>query len=244
MRYSIALAVLLSAAPLAVLADDWTYDATIYGWLPGVSGSLATPRGDLDLGSSGGSIDLDNLEMAFMGTFEARNGKWSILGDLLYTDLATQKETPFGVLFSSADVDVQVSALSGYLAYRVVDDPNVTVDLAAGFRAFGLDIGTTLNAGTLPSESASIGDGWVDPLVAARATWKFSEKWSASAFADFGGIGGSSQTWQALATANYNFNENWSGRFGYRYMDVEKSIDGRDIKIGLGGPMVGVTVRF
>lgn len=243
MRFSIALATLLSTTPLAVLADDWTYDATIYGWLPSLSGTVNTSQGDLDFGSAG-SIDLDNLEMAFMGTFEAWNGQWGVLGDLLYADVSAPKDTPFGALFSSAKVETKVSAFSGYLAYRVVDNPDVTVDLAAGFRAFGLDVDTTLNAGTLPTETASISDSWVDPLIAARANWRISDKWSASAFADVGGSGGSSMTWQALATANYAFNENWSARFGYRYMNIEKTIAGKDTSLGLSGPLLGVTVRF
>ncbi len=244
MRFSIALAAMISVAPGAVLADDWTYAATIYGWLPGLSGSIATARGDIDFDSSGSDI-IDNLDMAFMGTFEAWNGRWGLIGDLLYADVSNQKPTPFGALFASADVGVKIATFSGYGAYRVVDEPDVTFDLAAGFRAYGMDIETTLNAGTLPTETSSTSESWVDPLIGARASWRFSDRWSATAFADIGGFGiGSDLTWQALATVNYHFNDKWSAMMGYRYLEIDKPVNGRDTKIGLGGPVLGVTLRF
>jgi len=244
MRWTLTAAALISATPVAVLADDWDYSAMIYGWLPGLSGSIETRHGDLELGASGSDI-LSNLDMAFMGTIEAWNGQWGLIGDLVYADISETKQTPFGAAFASADVGVKIAALSGYAAYRAVENPDVSVDLAAGFRAYGMDLSTTLNAGTLPSESFSADESWVDPLIGARVNWRFSEQWSATAFADIGGFGvGSDLTWQALATVNYSFNEKWSMLVGYRYLEIDKPVNGRNVKLGLGGPVIGVAARF
>ena len=244
MRLALIVAALISITPAPVLADEWETSAVIYGWLPGLSGSIATRHGDLEFDSSGSDI-ISNLDMAFMGTLEAWNGQWGLIGDLVYADISTTKQIPFGAFFASADVGVKIATLSGYAAYRAIENTGVTLDLAAGFRAYGMDIGTTLNAGTLPSESFSADESWVDPIVGARVNWRFSEQWSATVFGDIGGFGvGSDLTWQALATVNYSFNDNWSMLVGYRYLEIDKPVNGRDVKLGLGGPVIGVAVRF
>jgi hypothetical protein len=232
------------AAPALAQDTNWDYSARLYGWLPSMSTSVDTRFGTVEA-DSGSSVDLSNLDMAFMGTFSARKGDWSFIGDLLYTDMSPSRDTPFGLAFSEAVVDVKVSALSGYAAYRVYDSPEVAFDVGGGFRAFAMDIDTTLVGISRPNESQSQSTSWVDPLIAARVVVPFGEKWFGTAFADVGGfVTQDSSTWQALAVIGYNFNASWSAEFGYRYMDIEKEVDGRDITIGLGGPLVGVSWNF
>lgn len=244
MRSATLTTLLMLALPVAAQADDWEYSAQIYGWLPGLGGSVATAHGDLDFSSSGSDL-ISNLDMAFMGTFEARNGKWGFVGDLIYADLGNSVPSPFGALFASADVKVKMTALSGYALYRAVENTNVTMDVGAGFRAFGLDLSGTLAAGTLPTESFDESDSWVDPLIAVRANWKLSDQWSATGLLDAGGFGvGSDSTWQALVAVNYQINDRWSARFGYRYLDIDKPVNGRDVNLSLSGPVLGVAMQF
>ncbi|MCQ0092243.1 outer membrane protein [Roseovarius sp. M141] len=232
----------LAFCPALAAAEDTEYSATLYGWLPGISGTLETSFGDADLGQSTGDV-LSNLDMAFMGTFEARSGPWGVIADLLYTELSDTESTPFGAAFNSLEMDIKVAALSGYLAYRVTETPTVAVDIAGGFRAFDIDLSHTLTAGALPARSSSASESWLVPVVGVRGNWRMSQKWSATGFVDFG-ASGSDKTWQVLGTLNYAFNENWSGRFGYRYMEIDKSILGSDVDLGLSGPVVGVSYRF
>jgi hypothetical protein len=245
MRLSILTLVLVaSAVPAAAQDTDWDYSATLYGWLPSMSASIETQFGTID-GDSGSGIDLSNLDMAFMGTFSARSGAWSFIADAIYTDMSPTQDTPFGLAFSEAVIDVKVAALSGYAAYRVYDSPEIAFDVGGGFRAFAMDVDTTLVGVGRPNESQSQSASWVDPLIAARVVVPFNEKWYATGFADIGGyVTQDSSTWQALAIIGYNFNDAWSAEFGYRYMNIEKDVDGRDITIGLGGPLVGVSWNF
>lgn len=234
----------LALCPALAQAGEWDYTATLYGWLPGISGTLETSFGDADLGQSTSDV-LSNLDMAFMGAFEAQNGRWGLAGDLLYTDLSDDEDTPFGDLFSSIDVGVKVGALSGYVTYRVLETPYAAYDIAGGFRAFSVDVAQTLEAGRLPTRTSSASESWAVPIIGARGIWRLSDKWSASAFADFGGTGsGDNQTWQFVGTLNYEFNDNWSGRFGYRHMEINKTIGGSDLDIGLSGPVFGFAYRF
>ncbi len=242
MKKTLVLIAALSAGPVA--AQDWTFDATLYGWIPGLSVSLDTALGEIETESSG-SDALEDLDMAFMGTFEARTGRWGLLGDLIYADLSATEDTPFGLAFSDAEVETRLVAFSGYAAYRVHDSPRLAFDVAGGFRTFGLDVDASLkSAGRVRDRDFSAEETWTVPLVGARVTAPFNDRWFGAAFADVGGLSGDSSTWQALATVGYRFDARWSARFGYRYMSIEKEIDGRDLTVGLSGPVIGISARF
>lgn len=55
--------------------SDWSYEATIYLFMPETETSLGTPMGTLD-GTLSFSDALENLDFAFMGAFSATNGRW------------------------------------------------------------------------------------------------------------------------------------------------------------------------
>ena len=162
-----------------------------------------------------------------MAAFEARRGKLSLIGDLLYADLSSEKDTPFGRLFDSVETDTKVGAFSGYALYRAVETPQIALDLGGGFRAYSVKYDTTLEPALLDEVSFDLSEEWVDPLLAARAIVTFNERWSANAVLDVGGFDGENDsTWQALASVNYAFNDRWSLRGGWRYLDIQKEIGG------------------
>jgi opacity protein-like surface antigen len=242
MKRTLALLAAFAGGPAA--AQDWSFEATLYGWIPGLDVSLDTDLGEIESESSG-SDALEDLDMAFMGTFEARTGRWGFVGDLLYADLSTSEDTPFGLAYSDAEVGVRVSAFSGYAAYRVHESPDVSFDIAGGFRAFSLDIETSLDsAGRARDRDFSNSETWAVPLVGARLIVPFGDRWFGTAFADVGALADDSSTWQALGTVGYLFDERWSAQLGYRYMNLEKDVDGRDVSVGLSGPIIGVSARF
>jgi len=76
-------ALLVATADAPAAGDDWQHAASLYMFAPGVKGSTAAGS-DIDV-----SFDtlLDNLNMTFMGAFEVRKGKWSVLADVLYLNV-------------------------------------------------------------------------------------------------------------------------------------------------------------
>lgn len=54
--------------------------------------------------------------MAAFPSFEARNGRWSIVGDLVFADLGATQPARFGVLFQSDEVDTRLTLVSTYVA--------------------------------------------------------------------------------------------------------------------------------
>lgn len=225
------------------LAQDssWSYDATIYGWFPGMTTSVETRFGTIESEASA-SDSLSSLKMAFMGTFGAQNGRLGFVGDLLYIDLANTADTPFA-FFGDAEVEVSATALSGYALYRVTSDPSFSFDVGAGFRAFDLGVDVELSEGSRPGVSQSVGDSWVDPLLAARLSVPLSEEWSLNGFVDWGGTGGD-ETWQVYGSVQYAFSDSWSTQLGYRHMDISKEIAGREVSVDLSGPLLALSYKF
>lgn len=243
-RTSIPIVALLVAGPAAAQDAQWTYEASLYGWLPGASTTVDTRFGSVESDTSG-SDALSDLQMAFMGTFQARNGKWGVIGDLLYVDLGQSADSPLDLRFKDVDVDVRMTAFSGYVTYRVHEENGVAVDLAGGFRYFDASLDTALNsADARPDVDFDENESWAVPLLGARVIVPFNDKWFGTAFGDFGGTGNDDQTWQVFASVGYKFNERWSTQLGYRYMSVEKEIGGADTTIDLSGPLLGVSMTF
>ena len=129
--FVIGMITVLSGQSAAAQDASWTYNATFYGWFPGMTTSVETGSGTIESETSA-SDSLSNLDMAFMGTFGAQKGRWGLVGDLLYIDLSNSTDTPLA-LYGDADVEVTATTLSGYALYRVTSDPAVVFDIGAGF---------------------------------------------------------------------------------------------------------------
>jgi hypothetical protein len=238
---AIAATALFSGASLAQ-EGAWEYSGSLYLFMPETNTSLDTGFGTVDSTLSF-SDALDNLDFAFMGAFEASNGQWSFIGDYLLFDLSFGNDTP-GPAFSGVDTSLETQIFNGYITYRVYDTPSLDLDLGGGFRWFDTELGLELLPGDAAGRSASASEDWVDPLIAARARYRFSDKWIGTAFLDYGGFSSDSETWQVLLTAGYEINANWLIQGGYRYIEVDHEIDGNDFSFDQSGPILGVTYRF
>jgi hypothetical protein len=240
----------LVAGTVAVLAahgafaqdSGWTYTATFNAWLPDVTSSIGTDFGTVETEASISDV-LENLDMVLMGSFVAQRDRLGFVADLLYLDLSAERDTPFAV-FGGAEADIQSTIASGYALYRVTSDPAFAFDIGAGLRAFDVDIDLALTPGIAAGRSLNVGGSWVDPVLAARLTAPLDEDWSLLGFADWGGSGGGDQSWQVLGAVKYDFNDRWSTEIGYRFMAIDKDLDGQDVSLDLGGPIVAFGLRF
>jgi hypothetical protein len=130
-------------------AGAWQYSATIYAYLPALSGSSSFPTG-----SGGSPIDLSvdkilsTLKFTFMGDIEAHNGQWGAFTDVIYFDLGADKTNtrdfsigniglPAG---TTANLDLDLKAWIWTLAgaYRVASSSQWTVDVIGGARMLDL----------------------------------------------------------------------------------------------------------
>jgi hypothetical protein len=149
--------------------DQWTFAVTPYLWLPSLSGSLKFDLPGID---SQPEVEIDddfleNLEMAFMISGEARKGKWSIFTDYIYLDFGVEDSRVKS--FGGENVDVTLdlgtkSSLSGDLwtlvgGYSLVRDAGATLDVIGGFRYLGIEAKTDWNLSatiTLPGSTDTL----------------------------------------------------------------------------------------
>jgi opacity protein-like surface antigen len=232
-------------------ASDWQYGLSIYLWLPSVSGDLNySPPGS----GSGIEVDpsqiLDNLEMAFMGSFEARKGKWSGFTDVIYLDLSGDKtksvNVPNGTTLTLFDADMDLTAWVWTLggSYTVWRSQKSHLDLLAGARLLSLDTELRLTGGgplqsdrTL-SESENLWDG----IIGAKGSIALNERWFLPYYVDVG-TGDTELTWQAIAGIGYAFH--WGQVIlKYRYLAYDQGSDELLQDIAFGGAQLGVGFRF
>ena len=244
MKAAVACLGVVLAGPAAAQNSDWSFALSPYAWTPGITSSVEAAWGTVEVDKSIGDV-LSDLDLAFMGAFEARNGRWSLIADMFYADISQNRATPFGALFSGARIETETRALSGYAGYRVHENDRVAVDLMAGFRVNSVDLNVSLSPGLLQGQRFGASETWVDPLVGGRVRFVITDRWFATALVDVGGFRvGSDLTWLAFASLGYQIDERWSVQGGWRYVSIDKSIDGRDVEIDLKGPLLGFTVRF
>lgn len=225
------------AATARAQSSDWEFSASVYLFTPETTTRIGGVESVLSFPDA-----LANLDIAFMGAFEARNGRWGLIADYMLNDLTFNGDTP-GPIFTGAQTSLKTEILSGYLAYRVVENAGLNMDVVGGFRWFNIRSGITLLGGP-PTPTANFGNDWVDPVIGARAQMQFNDRWSGVVFADYGGFGGDSETWQVLLTVGYDINDHWSLRGGYRMLSIDRTENGTNFSFTQSGPILGATYRF
>ena len=232
-------------------AEDWQYGFMIYAWLPSISGSLNyTPPDSGD----GIAVDADNiiddLQLAFMGSFEVRKGLWSGFTDVIYLDLTGDKSksvsVPDGTTTTLFDADLELTGWVWTLggSYTVWRDQKSYLDLFAGARLLSLETDLKLTGGgpgqldrTL-SESVDLWDG----IVGVKGSLSINEHWFLPYYVDVG-TGDTELTWQAMAGLGYEFD--WGDVvLNYRYLEYDEGSNGLLQNVGFGGAMLGVAFQF
>lgn len=249
-RMGLALGAMLMAAstvvPAAESSEDWQFGLNIYGWFPSISGELNfTPPG----GGSGVGVDaediIDSLQMAFLGSFEARKGNWSGFTDVMYLDLEgdnTKSVTdPSGATHElfDADLELETWVWSFAGAYSVWHEGNSHLDLFAGARLLSMETDLELKgAGPLGgklklSESEDLWDG----IVGAKGRIALNDHWFLPYYFDIG-TGDTELTWQASGGVGYSFG--WGDVvLDYRYMEYDQGSDDLLQDIAFGGGRLG-----
>lgn len=227
----------VASSPALAEVGEWQYEGALYLFAAETDLSV----GDLDATLSF-SDALDNLDMAGMGAFAASNGQWTFVADLMYFDLGFSEDRDAPIITGvDADVKMTVFNVAGY--YRVHETPTSWFDVGAGFRYFDTENEIELETVGPNRPSQSADDSWTDPVIAARANFEFSDKWSMRVVADYGSFIDDRETYQVTLSVGYEFAENWSARFGYRYLNVEND-DINDFRLEQSGPILGVMYRF
>lgn len=255
-------ALLASHASSAQGSDEWKFQAVVYLYLPSIDGETVFSGSG---GGSDASVDaskfLENLNFAFMGSFEADKGAWGLLTDVIYVDIG-DSESPSRDISIGGTLPVGVAAnihygLDGWLwslagSWHAVSTPAHELNLIAGARL--IDIEQTIdwqlsgNVGSiaLPDRAGDRAAGirnW-DAIVGlkGRAMFGAGQRWFVPYYLDVG-TGDSSLTWQAMAGVGYAFG--WGSVIGaWRHVDYDMK-SGKSIEsLSFDGPGLAVAFRW
>ena len=232
--------------------DGWEHSLAVYLWGASMTGTTAVGS-DIELDFKD---LLDHLEMAFMGSYMGRKGKWSIMGDLIYLDVSGDRQMnlvpPVGGENISVDVNagLDMKSLVVHMAggYNLYDDGEATTtDVIAGVRYLDLSTDLLLNFQINPSGpglevSQSVSEDVWDAIVGFRGVISLGDRW----FMPWGGnigAGDSDLTWQAMAGVGFKA-ASWADiALTYRYLKWE--FDDMAIEdLAISGPLLGVIFRF
>jgi len=252
-----------SAGAAAQAEEPWQFAATVYGYLPSLSGTTTFPATG---GGSNVSVDantiLDNLKFTFMGALEARHGQWGAMTDVIYLDLGNTKRETRDLTIGGIQLPAGASAkvefdLKGWLwtlagTYRVVSEPQYTLDVLGGARLFDLQPtlawSVTGNVGSIALPDRSGGrevteQNW-DAIVGAKGRAVFGDEktWFVPYYFDVG-TGNSKFTGQAMAGLGYAFK--WGEVLAaWRYIDYQMKSGSAIERLSFSGPALAVTFRW
>jgi hypothetical protein len=236
-------------------ANTWQYELYLYGWYSGIDSTVMYPggRSGSDIAVEASDI-IENLNMTFMGGFQAHRNRWSILADVIYMDMGDDASktviagpAPGVPVNASVDIDLASWLVSGGISYDLVQADHGIISVVGGVRylEMDVDVGMALQ-GPLsfpePEAAKSESEGLLDGIVGVRGLIRLNEHWYLPYHFDIGG-GDSDLTWQAFAGVGYRFG--WGDiRLGYRHLSYDLEDDKLLQDLDLSGPLLGVGFRF
>ncbi len=263
--------VVLLGVPHAAVAQDGDdplhWRATIYGWLPSVSGATKIP----DTGGGGDiSIDvgevLDALDFVFMGQLEARGYRWGGFADYVYIDLSDSRTRVRSFSISgpggltrvpasadlTADLALKGSALTLAGTYTlIIEREGFELLSVAGARRLRIDTNVDWtaagNIGSLPplarAGNAAAEPRYTDAIIGVRGRVTFGEtSWYLPYYVDIG-AGDSDQTWQSAIGIGYRLSAG-ELTLAHRVLEYEFAPESPLVELGFSGIALGFSWRW
>jgi len=241
-------------------AGPWRYGATLYFYVPSVSGKTRVPA---DSGGTTINFDvLEHLKFTVMGSLEAHNGQWGAFTDFIYLDVSGEQSNTRefaiggqGIPSSlNANLDLGIKGTMWTIAgeYLLVNDPSTTFYVVGGARL--LDVKETLSYNLSADFGPFVGPGrngntevkesYWDAIIGVKGRYAFgaNREWFLPYYADIG-TGQSDLTWQAFGGIGYQFS--WGSVLGgWRYIDYEFKSGSNIESLTFNGPMIGVAFNW
>jgi len=118
-----------TAPPSITQSEPWHFTIAAPGWMAGMDGTIGV-RGvnaDIDIGFD---QILQHLDMIFAMRAEAQKGPFGIYGELIYIGLSDGAQ--INGLINNVHEQVDLTLVDGALSWRLINQPRVSLDFAAG----------------------------------------------------------------------------------------------------------------
>lgn len=237
----VALAPALAAqeAPPPARAPGWQFELVPYLWLANLDGTIgagALPEVSVD--ASFGDL-LENLDFSASTLLLARREQLLVVGELSYTALAIEEN----VAASTVEIDSDLYWAMLGAGWNLSTDPRKTLDVWAGARYVGVDNDASSSGGVVGSRTKK--EDWLDPVLGFHTLTRFDESLAFDFAADVGGFGvGSDLTYEFLPSLSYSFDDTWSVKLGYRWMDTDYEDSDFVYDMVQSGWIVGFGIAF
>ena len=232
--------------------EDWQYSGRINAWFPETSGETALP-GEQDFTIEVDDV-IDSLEFAFMGSLEARKGRWGVYSDFMYSSIGDSNDNyrqgNFGLrdlpaeIKASVDVDVDTYFVTAAGYYRAIDSGRMSLDILFGTRYIDVkqtiewEISGDISGQALPGRNGKGEvevDNW-DALLGVRGRIPLGENtpWLIPYYIDVG-TGDSDLTWQASTGIGYEMGT-WGIALTWRYLSYDLDSGSAVADLDFSGP--------
>jgi hypothetical protein len=203
-------------SPLST-GDSWRGTISIYGWFPGVHGTVGV------LGHNAGfSSPFSDVFHALKGIIpiavEADKGRWVIPIDFFWVKLANGTATPFTDITSNyVNVHLTESILTPMVGYRLLDGEHLKIDALGGIRYWYVSQNLQLIGAQVTPPAFVRSQSWVDGLGGARFIIPLADK-AAITVSGNAGAGGANLDYQVIGLFSYNFTRKIGMGLGWRYL--------------------------
>lgn len=239
----------LSSSSSETAHEQWSFRIAPYVWATALNGDTGVDGRTAHVNASVGEV-LDHVDGGAMLTAEARYGRWGLVTDFIYADLADRKFYDAG-LIESVKVHVNQYIWTQATAYRAYNAGSTWIDVLAGLRLVSMDQTLSVTARDPFAASGDISDSvgldrtWVDPIVGIRSAVTIADGWAIRTEGDIGGFDANSKlTWQAFAALGYDATESTRVLVGYRGLGYDHDRDGFIYDTVMHGPIIGMGVGF
>jgi hypothetical protein len=185
----------------------------------------------------------DHLDFGAMAIGEARYGRYSIFGDIMYTKISGSTGTPRGILASSVEVSTETFAGLIGAGYALLEDTSGRLEIVGGVRVWSVDTEISFSGGILDGISRNDGSTWVDAMAGLRGNYAITPEIYLTGWG-LVGAGGADIDWDVAGAVGYRFTDKISAVAGYRALGVDYSEDGFVFDVVQQGPILGMVVRF
>jgi len=224
--------------------SGWTFAISPYLWAAGLSGDVAQfglPT-TVHISPDFGDI-LKNLKFAAMVVGEARNDRFSLFGDIIYTKVSVDSGTPRGIIADGAEITAETFAGLFGAGYSIVRADAGYLDIVASARIWSVNTEISLKGGLFDGASVTDGRTWVDGLVGFRGKYNLTGSFYLTGWGLVGG-GGAKLDWDVAAALGYQINNRISAIAGYRALGVNYRTGGFVFDAVQQGPIIGLIARF
>jgi hypothetical protein len=107
-----------NGTPSKDIDKDWEFEIAAYGFAFGITGDIGFRQVNSEVDVDFSDI-LENLDFGFMGLAQARKGHWSYIIDGAHLKVSADKSfSRRNLLTGSVDVEIEQTAITGYVGYR------------------------------------------------------------------------------------------------------------------------------